>query len=291
MTEANKNYNTISPSAAFLIQLKAYTTIPFAKETAALLEKEDPAMAQYIRQNGIKQFFRWLIHFENRYRAIEKMLVQVNPKNILEISSGYSLRGLSLCRTNNIHFIDTDLPELIAAKQRMISGISANISIKGLLELLPLNALDEKEFKAIISRFPEGPVTIINEGLLMYLGWQEKLKISSIIHEVLQQRGGQWITADVYIKKKDKEADILDRDENVRRFREEHHIEENKFDDYEKAENFFTGCGFKIVRKEIWVTDELSCLQYLPGEQRENLIEKLKSSTPDHQTWELEPEI
>jgi O-methyltransferase involved in polyketide biosynthesis len=287
MSDESKDYNSISPSAAFLIQLKAYTTIPFAKQAAALLEKENPAMAQYIRQQGIKQFFRWLIHFENRYRTIEKMLSQINPKKILEISSGYSLRGLGLCRDNDIHFIDTDLPELTAAKQKMIEDISAGISLKGELELLPLNALDEKEFKAIEGRFSDGPLTIINEGLLMYLGEQEKIKICSNIHEALRQRGGQWITADVYVKKKDKEEDILDKDENVRRFREEHHIEENKFDDYETAEKFFVACGFKIVSKEVWATDELSCLQFLSEEKKEEVIRNLRNSRPDHETWEL----
>jgi O-methyltransferase involved in polyketide biosynthesis len=288
MTGTEKNYSSISPSAAFLIQLKAYTTIPFAKEAAALLEKENPGMAQYILQRGIKQFFRGLIHFENRYRTIEKMLSHLNAKNILEISSGYSLRGLALCRDNNIHFIDTDLPEVIAAKQKMIETVSGDISLKGSLELLSLNALDEKHLKTIITRFPEGPVTIINEGLLMYLGQEEKTKLCSIIHEALSQRGGQWITADVYIKKKEKEAGIIDENEYARKFSEEHHIEENKFDDYPEAEIFFNDCGFKIVNKEIYVTEELSCLQLLSGEQRNNVIEKLKNSSSHHETWELE---
>jgi O-methyltransferase involved in polyketide biosynthesis len=288
MADTDKNYNSISPSAAFIIQLKAYTTIPFAKEAAALLEKENPAMAQYIRQNGVKQFFRWLIHFENRYRTIEKLLSETDAKSILEISSGYSFRGLSLCINNKVHFIDTDLPELIGVKQKMTEAIAANITLKGSLELLPLNALDEKQFKDIISRFPDGPVTIVNEGLLMYLGQQEKIKICSIIHDVLQQRGGQWITADVYIKKKEKEDDILDKNENVRRFREEHHIEENKFDDYLAAEKFFNDCGFKITSRKMWAKEELSCLEYLPEGERKTVTGKLKNSTPDQETWELE---
>jgi O-methyltransferase involved in polyketide biosynthesis len=285
MTDTNKNYNTISPSAAFIIQLKAYTTIPFAKEAAALLEKENPAMAQYIRENGIRQFFRWLVHFENRYRSIEKLVSETNAKNIIEISSGYSFRGLSMCMNQNVHFMDTDLPDLVHTKQQMMETIAAGISLKGKLELLPLNALDEKEFENLIDHFPDGPVTIINEGLLMYLNQQEKIKIGSIIHHILSRRGGQWITADVYIKKKEQEPDILDKNEYAKRFREEHRIEENKFDDYNTAEDFFTTCGFKITERLSRVTEELSCLQYL--EDREAIISKLKASVPDRQTWEL----
>jgi len=199
MTEVKKDYSSISPSAAFLIQLKAYTTIPYAKEAAALLEKENAGMADYIRREGVKSFFRWLVHFENRYRTIEKILSGLQAKNILEISSGYSFRGLDICRNREIHFIDTDLPELIATKQKMIEEIVAQhpSPLKGSLEFVALNVLDENNFQNIIYRFLEGPVTIINEGLLMYLDKEEKIKLCSIIHAIIKQRGGEWVTADV----------------------------------------------------------------------------------------------
>ena len=103
MAIAKRNYSTISPSAAFLLQLKAYTDIPFAKEAATLMEKQEPMMAKYIRDAGIRQFFRWLLHFENRYRTIEELLAENTTDNILELSSGYSFRGLDMCRTNAIH--------------------------------------------------------------------------------------------------------------------------------------------------------------------------------------------
>lgn len=287
MAIANRNYSTISPSAAFLLQLKAYTDIPFAREAAALMEKEESMMAKYIRDTGIGQFFRWILHFENRYRIIEELLSENTTQNILELSSGYSFRGLDMCRTSAIHFIDTDLPALIAFKQRMTDSMAQNIPMKGKLELLPLNALDEDAFNKATGHFTDGPISIINEGLLMYLGMEEKRALCTIIRNTLQRRGGRWITADIYVREKDPAPDILDTVAYVQQFRQEHHIEENKFETYEEAEEFFVSCGFIVNRRLGWTSHKLSCLDYLDEEKRKEVLEKIRSNTPRNHAWEL----
>jgi O-methyltransferase involved in polyketide biosynthesis len=287
MAIGSRNYNTISPSAAFLLQLKAYTDIPFAKEAAELMEKEESVMAKYIRDAGVRQFFRWLLHFENRYRSIQQLLSDNATSNILELSSGYSFRGLDMCREHSIHFIDTDLPGLIAFKQGMINNMAKDIVVKGKLELLPLNALDENAFHEMTGHFADGPVSIINEGLLMYLDKEEKIQLCNIIRNVLQSCGGRWITADIYVREKDPAPDILDTAEYVQQFRQEHHIEENKFETYEEAEAFFTSCGFTVNRRLAWTTTELSCLRYLDEEKRKEVLDKIKNGMPRNQAWEL----
>lgn len=292
MPEPNKDFSSVSPSAAFLVQLKAYTTIPFAKEAAEILEKEDPAMARYIRQAGIKEFFKWMIHFENRYRIIEKIISRIEGKNFLELSSGYSFRGLDMCLNKDVHFIDTDLPDLVAMKQKMVKVISTqySLSLKGKLDLMALNVLDEKNFKDIINNFNTGPITIINEGLLMYLDLEEKKKACSIIYDILKQRGGQWVTADIYVRKKNKEDDILDSNEEAKKFKEQHHIEENKFENFESAASFFKNCGFKIITKEKNAIEALSCLQLLQQPKRDEVIEKLRNKAHDYEAWCLAAE-
>ncbi|MGN6163438.1 MAG: hypothetical protein ACTHOF_02765, partial [Flavisolibacter sp.] len=79
---------------------------------------------------------------------------------------------------------------------------NGSFSSKGKLEILPLNALDEQAFVEVVNRFAQGQIAIVNEGLLVYLNREEKLKLCSNIHKVLEQRGGYWITADIYIKQK-----------------------------------------------------------------------------------------
>src|SRR5690606_9169317 len=128
-----KDYSSISPSAKSLLMMKGYTNIPYAKETAALMEGKEVFDLDF----NDKDFWFWIrvMHFESRYWSIDQLLKQTNSKNILELSSGYSLRGLDLCvKNNNIHYIDTDLPEVIAVKQNMINQLQLDKNVKGNFE-------------------------------------------------------------------------------------------------------------------------------------------------------------
>jgi O-methyltransferase involved in polyketide biosynthesis len=288
MVNETRDFNAISPSAEFLIRLKAYTTIPFAKEAAALLVK-GPAAETRINPDAYKQFFlKMLIHFETRYRTIDNILSRLPTTNFLEISSGYSFRGLNMCLEKNVNFIDTDLPALIAEKKKVVAELIKNTDreLKGNLELEPLNSLNEDDFMRIINKFPEGPVTIINEGLLPYLNEEEKRKLCSIIHKALQERGGYWVTGDIYSKEKS-EWNKDNMPEEAKQWREAHRTEENKFDDLVQAELFFHRCGFEILYRESKAIDQLSCLLLL-GDEKERTIEKLRTSTPDRETWCLQ---
>src|ERR1051325_7878121 len=132
-----KSFDSISPTAAWLLRLKSFTTIPFVREAATLLgvEKKEAQLQETDRG----KVFRLLIHFENRYRAIEKILSHIELKNVMELTYGFSFRGLDLCLEKNIHFIDTDLPGVIEQKKSLISILSQNKTFKGQLECLPLN--------------------------------------------------------------------------------------------------------------------------------------------------------
>ena len=69
-----------------------------------------------------------------------------------------------------MNYIDTDLPDVIAAKKELIKRLTKDeLDSNGSLELLPLNALDKDKFLEIIDHFPQGEVAIVNEGLLTYL--------------------------------------------------------------------------------------------------------------------------
>ena len=174
-TITDRNYNTISPSAEMLLMTKGYTNIPFAKEAAELYVYPE----KYTIDLRDKDFTFWtrLAHFESRYWSIDQLLSEIDAKNILEISSGFSFRGLKAVQENNVHYIDTDLSEIIEVKKNLLAQLQRGTAAKGRLETLPLNALDEKQFSEIISHFSEGEIVIVNEGLLMYLNKEEKEKL------------------------------------------------------------------------------------------------------------------
>lgn len=278
------NFDSITPSAEFLIRLKANTTIPFAKETSALLLKGEVAEAEEHSQADRNFYFRSLIHFENRYRTIDKLLSEFHTPNLVELSSGYSCRGFALCLEKEIHFIDTDLPELVSIKRKLVDDLLKNgrKKFKGKFEMVALNALDTSAFSKVIEKFSNEPITFINEGLLPYLNTDEKGLLCSNIRNALKHHGGYWITADVYTK--DPEEETRDLPEAANLWRQMHRTYENKFTNFESAEKFFNECGFEVVRRESLLVDELSCLE-LMGDRKKEMIEKLKEAYSYRQTW------
>lgn len=198
-SSAERNYNTISPSANWVLQMKGYTTLPFARQTAEMIAY--PGKFNPDVENNDLGFWGRTMHFEMRYLSIDQLLDDDPLHNILELSSGFSFRGLDYTIRKDVHYIDTDLPEMISKKKDFIGRLEqGQAEKKGKLDLLPLNALDQKAFEEIISRFDQGPIAVVNEGLLLYLNTQEKEKLCKIIYDVLKERGGYWITADVYLK-------------------------------------------------------------------------------------------
>jgi hypothetical protein len=165
MSQEQKDFSSISPSAKSLLMMKGYTDIPYAKQTAALMQGSEVFDLNF----DDKDFWFWIrvMHFENRYCTIDQLLKQADNKNILELSSGYSLRGLDFCVKNKrLHYIDTDLPEIVALKQSMIADLQLDKDVEGTFELLPLNVMDESAFDNVVNTFDKQPWSIVNEGLL-----------------------------------------------------------------------------------------------------------------------------
>ncbi|MFT3824449.1 MAG: class I SAM-dependent methyltransferase [Chitinophagaceae bacterium] len=278
--------------------MKALTDIPYAREASELLWGKEHVQ-QVLQEYHPRSFLVRVFHFENRYRTIDALLNDLQPANILELSAGFSFRGLSMAQHSTVNYVDTDLPELIDSKQQLVQQliIACNIQLKGSLQTKSLNVLDQNTFTDLVSQFPEGPLTIVNEGLLMYLGVEEKKKLCAIIRKLLLQRGGQWVTADIYIKKSAYGVDLEENTdvftERFNEFLDAHRIEDNKFDSFEAATAFFEECGFVISRKlEVVTGSQLSALKMLRTNGGTNGDkEQVKKRPVIRQTWVLEPKM
>ena len=156
----------------------------------------------------------------------------------------------------------------------------------GALQLMALNALDEAQFEEVLSHFPEGPVVIVNEGLLMYLNVEEKTRLCSIIHKILKQRGGYWITADVYIKNP-AGNNGLHFDDKFQQFLDKHNIEENKFDSLEVAEIFFRKNGFVIDKEAEPDYSNVSALPYIMKTVSQERLMEMSKIGKIHSSWRL----
>ena len=286
------SFNSISPSAKSLLLTKAFTNIPFAKEAVNLMGVEIDLDSVTKRKNSY-QFILRCIHFETRYLAINEALSLINLNNILEFSSGFSFRGLSLCQNPEIFYIDTDLPQVLEIKKKLVELLAKKCCTYSInnLKLQELNVLDEVAFTGIANQFPSGPIAIVNEGLLMYLSQEQKQKLCSNLYDILQQRGGYWITADVYVKNNEQSTlsfDIFNK--GGRNFLNHHDVEEHKFESFEAAKDFFQSCGFEVYRKIEVPPEKISSRKWLRNVPRE-ILEKLKSRVKTRETWILHPRI
>jgi len=280
-----RNYNTISPSAFSLIMMKGYTNIPFARRTAELILYPETFTPDFEAKD--MTFWARVLHFENRYWSINHLLNDLHIKNILELSSGLSFRGLAAIKEKGIHYIDTDLPDMINTKSEYLNILIKECSAaQGDLEVLVLNALDENEFRDIVRHFSGGEIVIVNEGLLMYLDISEKEMLCKIIHGILKDRGGYWITADIYLKKKMDELD-LKHDQKTKAFLEQHRIEDNKFNSFEEAETFFKRMGFVIDKEANIDQSELSSMKYFLMNVTEMELLKIQKVGKIQTTWRL----
>jgi O-methyltransferase involved in polyketide biosynthesis len=281
----NRDFSSISPSAKWLLLLKGYTNIPFAREVAELLEYPNKYIPDFKKSDYT--FWASTIGLENRYWSIDQLLNDLTIKNILEISSGYSFRSLDYTQRKEVHYIDTDLPDVIATKKEFINSLKKNeLNSKGKLELLSLNALEKNNFHEIIGHFPQGEVAIVNEGLLTYLDKQEKSELCSIIHDILMERGGYWITADIGLKNKDQKLGLKFNDKIIK-FNNQHDTEGKSFESFEEAEIFFKDMGF-VKDKEAKVKfSEMSSYKYLVKSMTLRHLFKLKSAGRIQATWRL----
>ena len=232
-------------------------------------------------------FWARVLHFENRYWTIDQLLADLTIKNILELSSGFSFRGLETIKKKGFYYIDTDLPDVIAIKKHIMTFLSKNsLNTEGKLEILPLNALDQRQFHEIVTHFPDGEIAIVNEGLLMYLDTIEKEKLCAIIHKILKERGGYWITADIYLKKQIDKLD-LNIDSKTQRFFEQHQIENNKFDSFEDAKTFFKRMGFRIDKEADIKSSKLSSLKYFMKSTTIKQLIRIRRTGKMQATWLL----
>ena len=240
----DRNYSSISQSAQWLALTRATTTIPFARDAAVLLFGEATVRQAQAAVATLGE--QRLGHFEHRYRSIDQALAIVGHRNIVEIGAGLSFRGLAMAQSPGIHYLDTDLPELLAVKADLVARLD-HPPLHGTLRLEPLDALAPGALAGAVRQMPAGPVAIVNEGLLMYLDAGEKERLATSIRGVLQERtGSRWITADCYVREGERPTAL---DPDVEKFVAEHRVEEQKFASWEGAERFFEMQGFTIERR------------------------------------------
>ncbi len=100
------NFSSFSPSAKDLLLLKGYTRIPYSRQTSELLYRQEKFIVDYDNKNFM--FWARTLHFEGRYWNINYLLSDLEIKNIIEFSSGFSFRGLETLDSRFLQLLSED---------------------------------------------------------------------------------------------------------------------------------------------------------------------------------------
>lgn len=247
------NLDEICPTALITSFPRTLTNIPYEKE-----------INNWLTNHQIKcpnNYQDLAPEIEARYKLINKILDNSNIKQVLELASGYSSRGLNYSQ-KGYNYVELDLEIIMENKRKMINDLNNHNLI-----LESGNALNEKDMNRITKYMDKNELlAIINEGLLRYLSFPEKKQVAKNIYNLLNIFGGIWITSDVtpksFIASQDKALPSFN--QNLSNITNRNNLEA-RFDDIDHVKAFFLDIGLEVT--EIFpfneVIDELYSVNQL----------------------------
>jgi O-methyltransferase involved in polyketide biosynthesis len=191
----------ISITAKLSAYYRTFSDIAFASEVAALVGAED-AYAKLARDHGLDrdQLTSYAPMFEARYKSVTELIRASGASQVLELACGYSMRGLDLTRSGALHYVETDLPGVIATKQELVDEIRRghHIAPSPRHHVTVADALEVEQLRiAARGLDPREPLLVLCEGLMGYLTRAETERVTTNVRALLgEHRGGSWIVPD-----------------------------------------------------------------------------------------------
>ncbi|HZS42631.1 MAG TPA: hypothetical protein VFA52_00180 [Candidatus Paceibacterota bacterium] len=244
-SEIAGQHEKISYTAIGVAYARTFSDIPYSAEISKICD------ASNLTPENAEIHERMSPYFEGRFKALSNLIKKSGIKNILELASGVSPRDLLLTQDSLVNYIETDLPDMLRQKKAVLAELvkGKGIKIPPNLHFAELNVLDKNSFKKVIEQFPSGPIVIGHEGLVAYFNREEKEKMATIIREVLIDRGGIWITPDIFtlsdMEKLNTGGKRKEALEEIKK-RTGRDYASNAFIDLDDAKKFFTDLGFEF---------------------------------------------
>lgn len=210
--------------------LRGFSDIPFSQNFSRTICENHPELLP-----TFYKFKKLAPRYEMRFKATNYAISQLQNRCFLELAAGFSPRGMSLAlETSMYDYTEVDLPGVIEDKAKLI---------KHLYETKPVNLKLVKENVLLLDKHNEimtgPPITIISEGLLKYLDYEEKTQLSSAIRNILNARGGAWVTPDITLSSFYKKVKSVSGTTDA-------NGDKNTFTNLQEAINFFDQLGFDV---------------------------------------------
>lgn len=260
----NSNYEKVGPTAWGVAWHRTLSDIKYAKEIFEELDKivkpENQAEREYIesvRKSKIAP------QIEARYKLIDRLVRENNTNQILELAAGLVGRGLAMTEENpSLEYVEVDLPVMAGNKRTLIQNLisEGKAKLQDNLHVENGDALNRDSLFAAARYFKNEPITVIHEGLLRYLNFDEKRIVANNIHALLEKFGGTWITSDITLKRVLRSEQGEEREDNRKKvlLMSGIDVSANSFENENEARKFFEELGFSVERHGFMeVIDEL----------------------------------
>lgn len=191
----------ISVTARLAAYYRAFSDVPFAVDVARFIGASETFDA-LVSDHGISAsaLNEYAPMFEARYKCIAALLSKLRATQVLELASGFSLRGLAMTRDCDVRYVDSDLDALNEEKRKLLATLS--VATQGTHSVVTANALIDAQLRAAVASFDrERELFVVCEGLLMYLSVDERETVASNIRALMSEfSAGTWITTDFSLR-------------------------------------------------------------------------------------------
>lgn len=185
---SDEMYHEIMPTAILTAYPRTFSDIPYSQQIF------DELLRYHGKIDESLIVDRLAVELEARSKLIDRLIDASGTSQVLEIASGFSSRGLVFSQKSDAQYVELDLPDLMEVKQNILNNV---IAIPHNLHIIGGNAIHKSDFEKASKYFDEGKqVTVVNEGLLRYLTFEEKSIVAKNIRSILEKFGGAWISGD-----------------------------------------------------------------------------------------------
>lgn len=169
-------FELVSPTAKVVSYLRdSQDSFPFAKRLTC--HEEAKSILDHL---GIKQtavLARLSLMFQARYQTINQILQEQRFRQVMELASGISPRGLDWSRQNpGTVYLESDLPTLMRVKAKAMRDSIADDTVlrRGILHCCGVDALNLSSIEDALEYMdPNARLAIVTEGLLLYFNQTE----------------------------------------------------------------------------------------------------------------------
>jgi len=280
----------ISVTAKVSAYYRKFSDIAFAAEVATLIGA-DEAFAQIVQDHGLEpdKLTFYAPMFEARYKSISQLVRKSGASQVLELASGYSLRGLDMTRTGSLRYVETDLRAVVATKLDLLDDVRRRHALapSPLHVVKVADALDAEQLRAATAMFdPTLPVMVLCEGLVGYLTKEETGRVAAHVRKLIGENGW-WIVPDFAFK-----TELQHLPPERLRLREaitgitQRRLDASAFDDGDDLESFLHALGFGVeVRSQVDETPSFSSIATLGLSPA--VIDRMR---PTLRVWVMTPE-